>query len=147
MRPAYSIFACVDHVPVSMFNWSMGSALASRVDKWGTRNADRDPICATIEVLWDNCFGRDQHVSNRNSNNGSDAFDIPKFWCSRNITLVDLTAAIAVPESQTFLNSNKCSLVISYLSLMLVILFYCSIKMWKNLNLLILSQPFYLTLC
>lgn len=79
MRPAYSIFACADHVPVSTFNWSMCSALVSRVDEGGTRNIDGDPICTTIEVLWDNCFGRDQHVSNRNSNNGDDAFDIPKF--------------------------------------------------------------------
>lgn len=58
MRPAYSIFACADHVPVSTFNWSMCSALVSRVDEGGTRNIDGDPICTTIEVLWDNCFGR-----------------------------------------------------------------------------------------
>lgn len=76
---AYLSFVCVDHVPVPTFNWSMGSALASRVDERRMRNADRDRICITIEVLGDNCFGCDQHVSNRNSNNGDDVFDIPKF--------------------------------------------------------------------
>lgn len=94
---AYSIFASITF----LFNWSMGNALVSRVDEGGMRKADRDPICATIEVLWDNCFGRDQHVSNRNSNNGtmrstslnSDAVKI----------LVDLVSAIAITESQTFL--------------------------------------------
>lgn len=35
MRHACSIFACADHVLVSMFNWSMDSVLASRIDEEG----------------------------------------------------------------------------------------------------------------
>lgn len=71
-RLVYIRFLLVsDHVYVIPRSIGQPVAFSASYIDGETRNVDGDPICATIEVLRDNCFGRDQHVSNRNSNNGT----------------------------------------------------------------------------
>lgn len=76
MRQAYSIFACADHVLVSMFNWTMGSVLA--------RRRGRETPIEIPFVPRSRCYGTAVSDASstfliRNSNNEDDASDIPKF--------------------------------------------------------------------